>query len=100
MWYNSGMERSVYHVADLPEAARAAVEGLVGHPLGNDEVLYIATLGVQPEPAVADRNAAWDELETIVAPTQRNAAKSGLASEQIDALLDAECEAVRYGRRE
>jgi hypothetical protein len=93
------MERSLHHVADLPEAARSAVEGLVGHPLDNDDVLYIATLGVQAEPSQADRNAAWDEVEAVIGQMQRNAAKSGLSSEQIDALLDAECAAVRAGRR-
>jgi hypothetical protein len=93
------MERSIHHVADLPEAARAAVEGLVGHPLHNDEVIWIGTLGVQAEPLEHERNAAWDEMESIIAQMQNNAARSGLSLEQIDALIDTECAAVRYDRR-
>lgn len=91
------MEKSLHHVADLPHAARSEVERLVGHPLGDDEVLYIATLGVQPDQTGTDKDAAWNEVESLIAETQRHAAKSGLSSEQIDALIDAECAAVRYG---
>ena len=89
------MEGSIHHVADLGETARSAVEGLVGHPLGNDELIYVASLGVQPEPTPAERNAAWDEVAAVVAEMQQNAGRSGLSSDQIDALIDAECEAVR-----
>jgi hypothetical protein len=91
------MERALHHVADLPDAARSAVERLMGHPLRNEDVLYIASLGVQDEEAAADRNPAWDEVESLIQQTQQHAAKSGLSSEQIDALIDAECAAVRYG---
>jgi hypothetical protein len=93
------MERSIHQVAELPDATRCVVESLVGHPLGNDEMIYVATLGVQVEPAPADRAAAWDELEAIIVQAQRSAAQSGLPSEQIDRLIDAECDAVRYDRR-
>lgn len=92
------MEKSLHQVADLPETDRSMVEKLVGHPLRTDDVIYIATLGVASEPAEAERTAAWMELESIIAETQRNAAKSGLSSEQVDAIIDAECAAVRYGR--
>ncbi len=93
------MEGSLHNVAEIPEAARSALEGLVGHSLGNDDVLYIATLGSSTPPAQADHGAAWDELETIVAQMRQNAAKSGLSDEQIDLLLDAECDAIRSSRR-
>jgi len=91
------MEKSLHHVADLPETDRSMVEKLVGHTLQKDDVIYIAALGVAAEPEEAQRTAAWNELESIIAETQRNAEKSGLPSEQIDALIDAECAAVRYG---
>lgn len=87
------MGRAFYHVADLPDAARSEVERLVGHPLRNDDILYVASLGVQDEQHATDRNAAWDEVENLIRETQASAAKSGLSSEQIDALIDA----VRYG---
>ena len=93
------MDKSLHHVADLPPAARSAVEGLVGHPLDNDEVLFIATLGVQAERVQTEKNKAWDELESIVGAMQRSASASGLSGEQIDALIDSECAAVRYDHR-
>lgn len=93
------MEKSLHNVGDLPPATRSAVESLVGHPLRNDEVLYIATIGLEAEPTAAERNAAWDELESIIAEMQQHAARSGLSSEQIDELIDSESAAVRYGRQ-
>ena len=92
------MQKSLYNIADLPDAARSTVESLVGHPLRKEDVLYIATLGVQAEPVPAEQKAAWDELESIIAVTQRNAQASGLSAEQVDALIDKESAAVRYGR--
>ena len=92
------MEKSSHNVGDLPAATRAAVESLVGHPLRNDEVLYIATMGLETGPTAAERNAAWDELESIISEMQQHAAKSGLSPEQIDELIDSESAAVRYGR--
>ena len=93
------MQGSIHHVADLGESARSAVEDLVGHPLANDELIYVASLGVQAEASRTERDAAWDEVETLIAQMQQNATRSGLSSEQIDALIDTECQAVRYDRR-
>jgi hypothetical protein len=92
------MEGSLHHVADLQQSVRSAVEGLVGHPLRSDQLVYVATLGVQAEPTPIDRNAAWDEVEAAIAEMQQGAARAGLMPEQIDELLDAECQAVRNGR--
>jgi hypothetical protein len=91
------MERALHHVADLPDAARSEVERLMGHPLKNDDVLYIASIGVQDDEQAAERTGAWGEAESLIQQTQNTAAKSGLSPEQIDALIDAECNAVRYG---
>lgn len=93
---NPNMQRSIHPVAGLSDASRSGVESLVGHSLQNDEMVYVATLGIQKEPAPAQRETAWDELESIIAETQQSAAKSGLSGEQIDNLIDAECAAVRY----
>ena len=84
-------------MADLPAAARSEVERLMGHPLKNDDVLYIASIGVQDDEQADERTAAWNDIESLMQQTQSNAVKSGLSSEQIDALIDAECTAVRYG---
>jgi hypothetical protein len=93
------VEGSLHNVADLPNDARSAIEGLVGHPLSNNEVLYIATLSAPASPLPAERHAAWDEVEAIISHVQRSAAASGLSPDQIDALLDAECASVRASRR-
>jgi predicted transcriptional regulator len=50
-----------------------------------------------PEPN-DERNTGLEKLKAIMAEMSHNAAKSGLSPEQIDAIIDAECEAVRYGR--
>jgi hypothetical protein len=94
------MDKSLHNVSDLPQADRSAVEAIVGHPLQNDDVLYIATLRVETEPTVAERNAAWDDLMSIIADVHQHVATSGMSPEQIDTLIDSECAAVRYGRGE
>jgi hypothetical protein len=92
------MDGTLHNVSDLREPVRLAVEGLVGHPLSNNQVIYVATLGTQAEPAAAERAAAWDAVEAALAQMQQSAARSQLTPEQIDELLDAECEAVRRGQ--
>lgn len=92
------MEKSLHNIADLPEAARSAVEALVGHPLRKEDMLYIGTVGIESEPIPAVQLAAWHELESIIAETHRSAKASGLSSEQIDNLIDEESAAVRYDR--
>jgi hypothetical protein len=94
------MENSLHNVGDLSAAARSAIESMVGHPLRNDEVLYIATLGVKTDVQADVRNAAWDDLESIIAEMQEHASKSGLSSEQLDELIDSECAAQHYGQPE
>lgn len=92
------MEKCLYNVSDLPADARSAVEAIVGHPLASSDVLYIAALGVRTEPMAAERDAAWDELESIIGAMQQHAAQTGLSAENIDEIIDSESAAVRYGR--
>lgn len=92
------MENSLHNIAGLSETARSAVEALIGHKLHNNDVLYITTLGIQSEPAPLEQKAAWDELESIIAETQRSSRASGLSPAEIDAVIDEELTAVRYGR--
>lgn len=49
------MEKSLHNIADISDAARSAVETLVGHPLRKEDVLYITTLGIQSEPMSSER---------------------------------------------
>ena len=88
--YNLNMQGSIHPVADLGESARSAMESLVGHPLGNDEFVYVASLGVQADVTPAERHAAWDEVEAVISQMRQNVASSGRSSDQIDALIDAE----------
>jgi len=88
------MEESLHNVSDLATANRSAIEAIVGHPLQSSDVLYIATLSVEVHPA-AQRDAAWDELESIIAEANQRAAISGFSSEQIDSLIDSASAAVR-----
>ncbi len=94
------MDKSFHNVSDLPEASRSAVEAIVGHPLQSDDVLYVAAFRVETKPTAAEHNAAWDELMSIIAEMHRHVVTAGLSPEQIDASIDSECEAVRYGRSE
>lgn len=79
----------------MSSATRSAVESLVGHPLGDEDVVYVAALSAEATGDL-DRAAAWDELEDSISEMQRHASRSGLTAEQIDALVDVECAAVRY----
>jgi hypothetical protein len=90
------MERAFHDVADLPDAVRTEIGRLLACPLRNEDVLYIAAIGARDVATAARRNVAWDEVESLMQKTQRHAARSGLSSEQIDALIDAECAAIRY----
>lgn len=94
------MSQSLHNVSDLTPADRSVIEGILGHPLRNDEVLYIATLGVDTGPAAGQRESAWRELESIIGEMRQTAARSGLSSDAIDQLIDSEIAAVRYGRSE
>jgi hypothetical protein len=91
------MESFLHNVNELPGPAGSAVESLLGHPLRDDQQLFIAALDSAPAPAVEDRRAAWDELQKIVAVMHENVVKSALSPAEIDRLIDAECDAVRYG---
>lgn len=92
------MESSLHNIDDLPEPARTALEGIVGHPLRKGDVLYIAMIGMETAPEADDRQKAWLELQSIVAESQANAKASGLPPEQIDRLIEHESAAVRHDR--
>lgn len=85
------------NVSDLPAQARSAIEAIFGHPLQTDEVLLIATLSPQNQSPLSERNAAWDEIESMISEMQQHAARSGLSPREIDEVIDSECAAVRYG---
>lgn len=87
---------TIHNVSDLSSDARSAIESILGHPLGNSDVLYIVALSSEIQPLVSERNAAWDELETMISDVHQHAAQSGLTPREIDDIIDLECAAVRY----
>ncbi|HEY4234606.1 MAG TPA: hypothetical protein VGM76_14325 [Lacipirellulaceae bacterium] len=91
------MDTFLQNVGDLPSPARAAVEGLIGHPLRDDQQLYIAAFGSSAEPASDSRNKSWDDLQLIISDMRKNLPQSGAPSERIEQVIDEECDAVRYG---
>lgn len=91
------MEQHLLKVNELPLGARSAVESLVGHPLGDSQQLYIAAFDAPSEPTAEDRRSAWEEMRKMISLMQENARQSGLTAEEIDRLIDSECDAVRYG---
>ena len=92
------MDKTLHHVADLPGATRLAVEALIGHPLRDDQHLYIRA--IDPAEVTAEENdQAWDELADIINAARENVRKSGVPTDEIERLVDAACEEVRYGKR-
>ena len=61
-------------------------------------MVYIATLSVEQQSIRMGQQDAWNELESLIAEMQQNAAQSGLSPTQIDEIIDDETAAVRYGR--
>ncbi len=60
-------------------------------------MLYIATFRAGTQAGATERDAAWDELESMTSQMRQQAERSGLAPTQIDEIIDSECAAVRYG---
>lgn len=90
------MSNAIHNVSDLSSDARSAIESILGHSLGNSDVLYIATLTSETQPLKSEWNSAWDELTSMISEIHQHAAKSGLTAGQIDEIIDLECAAVRY----
>ena len=91
------MDKIVRNVVDLPAATRSAVEGLIGHPLRDEQRLYIVALDASLEPSQETRRKAWNDIQPLLDQAAAHAEKSGLSSDEIDSIIDTECERVRYG---
>ncbi len=97
MWYNLDMDKLLHNVGDLSNPDRSAVENIMGHPLRDDQQLYIVVLDSAAEPAATERMSAWDDLQAIIADAKGNVRQSAESSEEIDRLIDEACSDVRYG---
>jgi hypothetical protein len=93
------MEQLLHNVDQLSSATRSAVEALIGHPLRDDQQLYIAAIKKTADPSVEERRHAWDELQKIIADLHSTTRRSGAPAEQVERTIDEECETVRYGKK-
>lgn len=91
------MEKSVHNVGELSAPARSAVEGLVGHPLRDDQQLFIVAIDAACTPT-AERQGAWRDLQSILAESHENVRQSGVANDELDRAIDKACYEVRYGK--
>ena len=90
------MDKSLHNVGELSAPDRSAVEGLVGHPLRDDQQLYIVALDVATPPSV-ERRAAWRELQAIIAEAHENVRQAGVTPDELEQAIDQACHDVRYG---
>jgi hypothetical protein len=91
------MDKLFHNVNDLPASARSVVENLIGHPLRDDQQLFMIAIDPLAEPPKAQRRAAWNELKGLFDVMHENVKQSGRSQEEIDQLVDEACESVRYG---
>ena len=57
-----------------------------------------AALDAVTEPIAAQRQAAWDDLQAIIAEANDNVRQAGESPESIDQAIDEACDEVRYGK--
>ncbi|HZZ26992.1 MAG TPA: hypothetical protein VFE46_03205 [Pirellulales bacterium] len=93
------MDKLLQNAGDLPASARSAVESLMGHTLRDDQPVYIVALDAAKEPPAQQRREAWADLQEIMAEMQASVLQSGISPEELDRVIDEECEEVRYGKK-
>ena len=91
------MNTSLHNVGELSGPARSTVEGLMGHPLRDNQQLYIVAVDATVAPA-AERHAAWQELQSIIAESHENVRQFGASEAELESAIDEACHDVRYGR--
>lgn len=93
------MDKLLHNVGKLPGPTRSAVENLVGHALQDDQNLYIVALNATKEPSITERQAAWSELEAIIAEAKDNVRQTAEPAESLDQVIDEACNDARYGKQ-
>jgi hypothetical protein len=84
------MDRLLYNVGELSTPARSAVEGLMGHPLRDDQRLYIVALEAADEPPA---------LDATLAPLRAEFEASGMSEAELVDLLETAKHQLRAERR-
>ena len=92
------MEKALHNIADLPVETRSAIEALIGHPLRDNQHLYIRAID-PADVSSAGPDQAWDELTEIISAAHANVRQSGVPADEVERLIDAACEEVRFGKR-
>lgn len=98
MWYNSFMDSVFHNVGDLAMPERSILETLMGHPLRNDQTLYIVAMDQTSERDVAGRLRASQELDEILAESHENVRQTDKSADELERAIDEACAKVRYGR--
>jgi hypothetical protein len=93
------MESIIRDVPALDQTHRRSLEALLGHELADNQRVYIAVLPDSTAPTAEQRQRAWDQLQQIAAKAEANLRAQGISAEQWAAIVDEECEAVRYGKK-
>ena len=90
---------SVFHnVGDLATPERSILETLMGHPLRNDQTLYIVAMDQASERDARARLRASQELDEILAESHENVRQNGQSTDELERVIDEACDEVRYGR--
>lgn len=92
------MDKFLQNAGELPASARSAVEGLVGHPLRDDQPVYIVALDTSTDPPLEERRQAWAELQGIMDNVHTQVRQSGVSADELERTIDEACNEVRYGK--
>jgi len=93
------MESIYRSVTSIDENHRRSLEALLGHQLQGNERLYIAVHSDSPGPTPQQRQQAWEQVRQITAEIENAAKEHGITPDQWAAIVDDECEAIRYGKK-
>lgn len=88
---------AIKRAADLPEAAKSAIESLLGRPLADDEEVSVMALRAHMAPAGPERKAAADRLKAVLGSMAQKA--QGVPPEEFEAAVDEAMQRVRPRRR-
>lgn len=77
---------------------RRSVEHLLGHPLSDDEQVYIVVLKPGAIPDDQTRRRGLASMQRTFAAAEQHAAQQHVSDAEIDAAVDEAMDHVRYGQ--
>ena len=88
---------SIHKASELPHGAKAAVEQLLGRPIGADEEVSVVAVPPQQISPCRDRAAVAQKLDALL---NRRAQKvRDVSDEELDSAVDEAVDHVRHSRR-